>query len=110
MSLVRAVSGSLWSTAAVILVFSAASIAVVVQVFGLTPGGAIPLYFVVWWITLFAVLPFGAQSQLEAGEVAAGTEPGAPAAPALREKAVWTTAVACTVLIVVAAVMPLAGL
>ena len=37
--------------------------------FGLTAGGAVALYFVVWWIGLFAVLPFGARSQAEDGSV-----------------------------------------
>jgi predicted secreted protein len=51
------------------------------------------IYFVTWWIVLFAVLPFGVRSQHEHGEVPAGTDPGAPAAPALLAKAGWTTLV-----------------
>jgi predicted secreted protein len=58
----------------------------------LTTGLAI--YFVVWWIVLFAVLPWGIRSQLESGEVAPGTDPGAPAVPKLRSKLIWTTVVA----------------
>lgn len=43
------------------------------------------VYFVVWWTTLFAVLPFGVRNQVDAGEVSPGTEPGAPVrAPILR--------------------------
>lgn len=45
----------------------------------MTLGSAIAIYFVIWWITLFAVLPFGIRSQLEAGEVSPGSDPGAPA-------------------------------
>jgi predicted secreted protein len=56
------------------------------------------------------VLPFGVRSQAESGEVIQGSEPGAPALPALREKAIWTTLVASVVLVAVAAVFPLAGL
>jgi predicted secreted protein len=41
-------------------------------------GSAVALYFVIWWLTLFAVLPFGVRSQLETGEVVAGSDPGAP--------------------------------
>ncbi len=41
-------------------------------------GSAVALYFVIWWLTLFAVLPFGVRSQHEAGEVMAGSDPGAP--------------------------------
>lgn len=52
---------------------------------------AIAVYFVMWWIVLFAVLPFGVRSQHEAGDVVPGSEPGAPVAPGLLKKALWTT-------------------
>ena len=39
----------------------------------------IAIYFVVWWIALFAVLPFGVRTQGEAGEIVAGTPASAPA-------------------------------
>ena len=68
---------------------------------------SIAVYFVIWWILLFAVLPFGIRSQAETGEVVQGSEPGAPALPALREKAIWTTLVASVVLVIAAV---LAGL
>ena len=108
--LVKTLSGSFWSTLAVMVVISAIAIAVVVNGFDLRISGGLALYFVIWWILLFAVLPFGVRSQAEAGEVVRGSEPGAPALPALREKAIWTTLVASIVLVVVAAVFPLAGL
>ncbi len=110
MTFVRTIAASLWTTLAVILVLAAAAIVAAVRLFGLTGGGGTALYFVIWWIVLFAVLPFGVRSQVEAGDVTAGTEPGAPAVPALREKAIWTTLVASVVLVIVAAVLPLAGL
>jgi len=37
------------------------------------------IFFVVWWIVLFAVLPFGVRTQGEAGEVVPGTSASAPA-------------------------------
>ena len=37
---------------------------------------AIAIYFLIWWLTLFAVLPWGVTSQYEEG--APGTDPGAP--------------------------------
>jgi predicted secreted protein len=43
-------------------------------------------YFVIWWVVLFAVLPFGVKSQAEAGEVVEGSDPGAPAVPHLKQK------------------------
>ena len=42
-------------------------------------GTWLAIYFIVWWLTLFVVLPFGVRSQHEAGEVPPGSEPGAPA-------------------------------
>lgn len=38
----------------------------------------IAVYIIIWWICLFLVLPFGVRNQADAGEVVAGTEPGAP--------------------------------
>jgi predicted secreted protein len=59
--------------------------------FGMSGVGAIALYFICWWTTLFAVLPFGIKSQIEDGAVTSGTEPGAPASLSLLRKAGWTT-------------------
>jgi predicted secreted protein len=52
------------------------------------------IYFIVWWLVFFTVLPWGIQSQGEAGEIAPGTDPGAPAVHRLRAKLTWTTIVA----------------
>ena len=110
MAPIRFLAASLWTTLASVAVLAAVAIAVAARIFGLTLGGGTALFFVIWWIVLFAVLPFGVRSQAEAGEVSAGTDPGAPAAPALREKAIWTTLAAAAVLLIATAVMPLAGL
>ena len=59
--------------------------------------GGIALYFVIWWISLFAVLPFGIRSQHESGEVVAGTEPGAPVLPGLLKKAAITSVIAAVI-------------
>jgi predicted secreted protein len=37
------------------------------------------IYFVVWWLCLFVVLPFRVRNQVDHGEWQAGTDPGAPA-------------------------------
>jgi predicted secreted protein len=58
---------------------------------------AVAIYFIVWWITLFAVLPWGVRSQAESGEVVPGSDPGAPAIPNLLMKLLWTTVVATIV-------------
>jgi predicted secreted protein len=57
------------------------------------------IYFIIWWITLFAVLPFGIKSQSESGaesgvEIEAGTDPGAPAMHVMWRKVMWTTLIA----------------
>jgi len=40
---------------------------------------ALAIFFIIWWLCLFAVLPFSARSQDEAGEVVPGTHESAPA-------------------------------
>ena len=55
---------------------------------------AIAIYFLIWWVTLFAVLPFAVRLQDEDCEIAPGTDPGAPAMPRLGLKLLWTTVVA----------------
>ncbi|MBN9586280.1 MAG: hypothetical protein BGN84_04495 [Afipia sp. 62-7] len=54
---------------------------------------AFAIYFVLWWVVLFAVLPFGVRSQIEDGEAAEGTDPGAPTLPRMGRKLLWTTLV-----------------
>ena len=58
---------------------------------------AIAIYFLIWWITLFAVLPFGVHRQDEDGAIAPGTDPGAPAIPRLGLKLLATTVVASVI-------------
>jgi predicted secreted protein len=40
---------------------------------------AVGIYIFIWWIVLFAVLPFGVHTQDEAGSVVPGTPGSAPA-------------------------------
>jgi predicted secreted protein len=58
---------------------------------------AFAIYFIIWWVVLFAVLPWGVRSQHEDGAIIPGSDPGAPAIPRLRRKLVWTTIVAAIV-------------
>ena len=110
MRIVRSAATSLAATLMVVLAFSAAAVTLGARVFGMTIAGAMALYFVVWWTALFAVLPFGARSQADAGDVFPGSDPGAPALPALNEKAIWTTIVAAVVFTIAAWLLPLTGL
>ena len=61
-------------------------------------GTAIAIYFVVWWIVLFAVLPWGVRNAHEADETTLeGNEPGAPVQHQMVKKALITTVVAAVV-------------
>jgi len=42
-------------------------------------GSIIAVYFIVWWLCFFIVLPFNVHNQIDAGDITHGTEPGAPA-------------------------------
>ena len=65
------------------------------------PVFALSTYFVVWWVTLFAILPLGVQSHHSAGiEVPGGGEPGSPVDPKLKRKFITTTWVAAIVWVV----------
>jgi predicted secreted protein len=55
---------------------------------------ALAIYFIIWWVVLFAVLPWGVRSQHEDGAIIPGSDPGAPAIPNLKRKLLWTTIVA----------------
>jgi predicted secreted protein len=63
----------------------------------MTKTTIIAIYFLIWWVTLFAVLPWGIRSQQEDGAVEAGTDPGAPAMHRVWMKLVWTTLIASTI-------------
>jgi predicted secreted protein len=56
---------------------------------------SIAIYFLIWWVVLFAVLPWGVRAQGEGG--APGTDPGAPVMTNLKLKLVWTTLVSTVV-------------
>lgn len=51
------------------------------------------IYFVCWWIVLFAILPFGVTTQLDAGQIVPGTAESAPIAPKMIPKLIATTIV-----------------
>ncbi len=59
------------------------------------------LYFVLWWLCLFIVLPFGAHNQADTGEVIKGTEPGAPVLFRLWPKLLATSILAAVLLALV---------
>ncbi len=52
------------------------------------------IYFIIWWLTLFVVLPYGNDSQAEVGDVTDGTDPGAPVNPQFLKKLIWNSMLA----------------
>ena len=63
---------------------------------------AIAIYFIIWWVVLFTVLPWGVRSQEERGDVVSGSDPGAPSIPRLWWKLLWTTVISGVVFAVCA--------
>jgi predicted secreted protein len=69
---------------------------------------AIAIYFIIWWVVLFAVLPWGIKSAHDAGvQVEPGHDAGAPVNPALGVKMIVTTLVAGVVFAALYAAMTL---
>lgn len=55
------------------------------------------IYFIIWWLVLFTVLPFGVRSQHEGDDLALGTDHGAPIRSRLPKKALMTTLVSLVI-------------
>ena len=70
---------------------------------------AFAVFLTIWFTVLFAVLPIGVRSQMEAGEVTPGTEPAAPTAPRLWMKALLTTLVSVVVFVVLVMILRVLG-
>jgi predicted secreted protein len=57
------------------------------------------IYFLIWWMVLFAVLPWGASSAHELGrEIEAGHAPSAPVKPLIFRKIIATTLISALVM------------
>ncbi len=58
------------------------------------PASAVAIYLLFWFVTLFAVLPFGVRTTREEGrEPLPGEADSAPADPMMVRKLMWTTLV-----------------
>ncbi len=61
-------------------------------------SSAIAIYFIIWWLSLFLVLPFGIRNAEEAGEaVQQGNDAGAPTQARVLRKVIYTTILASVV-------------
>ena len=65
----------------------------------MTIVGGLAIYFVLWWLVLFTVLPWGATSHHELGqEIEAGHAASAPINPHLLPKFLATTLISAVLL------------
>jgi predicted secreted protein len=71
----------------------------------MTITSTIVVYAVVWFLTLFCVLPYRTVSQDEAKRIEPGTPPGAPAEAVMRRKAWVTTLIATPIWAVICGVI-----
>ncbi|ASQ05813.1 DUF1467 family protein [Sinorhizobium meliloti WSM1022] len=55
------------------------------------------IYFIIWWITLFVVLPLGVRTQAEENDVVPGTVESAPARFRALRVVLLTTAIAAII-------------
>jgi predicted secreted protein len=61
----------------------------------MTAVTGIAMYLVIWWIVLFAILPFGVRPTTEPG--GRGQMAGAPEKPMMLKKVLWTSLAAAVV-------------
>ena len=63
----------------------------------MTIGAALVLFAVVWFMTLFVVLPIYQPTQRDKGEVVPGTSPSSPANPQLGKRALIVTGISLVI-------------
>lgn len=66
---------------------------------------AIVLYAVIWWLTLFVILPLRMKTQQDLGEVTPGTQSGSPEVHHFKAKVLITTGVATLLFVVIAGII-----
>jgi predicted secreted protein len=72
----------------------------------MSPLVAAAIYFILWWLCFFVMLPVGVRNLDEAGVTdARGHDRGAPVAPNLRQKALWAAGLALVVWAILLAVL-----
>lgn len=55
------------------------------------------IYFIIWWVTLFIILPIGVRTQADEGDVTMGTAESAPLKLRMGRKLIWTSIVSAAV-------------
>ncbi len=62
------------------------------------PVTVLALYFILWWLSLFVILPFGVKTQDDEGDVTLGTVSSAPNKPLIIKKMIATTVLSAVLL------------
>lgn len=71
----------------------------------MAPFSAFVLFAVIWFLTLFIILPLRLTTQGEDGHVVPGTPQSAPANPMIRKRMLITTAISFVIWVVVVAII-----
>ncbi|MGE0408340.1 MAG: DUF1467 family protein [Amphiplicatus sp.] len=72
----------------------------------MSPIGAVVIFLLVWWLVLFAVLPWGVRGRWEEkDDGVVGADPGAPVAAKMKRKLLWTTIIAAVLWAIIVAVI-----
>lgn len=58
---------------------------------------AMAVYFILWWLTLFTMLPIGLRTQAEENDVTLGTTPSAPHKHRMGRVFLWTTIISAII-------------
>ena len=58
---------------------------------------AFAIYFIIWWITLFAILPIGVRTQADEENITMGTAESAPLNLRMRRKLIMTSIVSAVI-------------
>ena len=58
---------------------------------------AFVVWLIIWWLTLFIILPIGIRGQAEEGDIVEGSEPGAPHTLDIKRKFIQTTIIASVI-------------
>ena len=73
----------------------------------MNPVTAVVVFIIIWWLTLFTVLPWGVRRTENPDE---GHDPGAPARPLLVRKLLITTGITLLIFVVFYLVVETSGL
>ena len=71
----------------------------------MSPFSLFVTFLLIWWMTLFIILPLGIKGQAESGDIVEGSEPGAPVNSNILAKFKLTTIVASLIWLVVSSVI-----